>query len=166
MILPAYRRTNLIVFGGCLSLILIALFYFQNYLGLDPCPLCIMERVAVILTGLVALLAFLHNPAGLGKKVYSFLGLIFALAGAGISIRHLWLQNLPADAVPACGPGLNYILENLDLYNTKEIISMMFSGTGDCAKVVWTFLGLSIPGWMLIMFTGLVGINGWQWVRK
>jgi disulfide bond formation protein DsbB len=160
------RVINLALFLIAAILVLTAMFYFQGHLGLEPCPLCIMQRVGVILVGVVAFIAFLHNPKALGHKIYAGFALVFSLGGAGISIRHLWLQNLPSDQVPSCGPGLNYVLQNLDLYNTKDIISMLFSGTGDCSQVLWTFLGLSIPGWTLLIFIGMALVNLWQLLRK
>jgi disulfide bond formation protein DsbB len=160
------RMINTVLFLGAVMLILTAMLYFQGHLGLDPCPLCIMQRVAVIFVGVVALIAALHNPSTLGRRIYAGFALLFSLFGAGVSTRHLWLQNLPPDQVPSCGPGLNYVLQNMDLYNTKDILSMLFSGTGDCAQVLWTFLGLSIPGWTLIVFIGMAVVNLWQLLRK
>ncbi len=162
----SHRLINLVIFVGCVFLILTAMLFFQAYLNLEPCPLCIMQRVAVISVGFVVLIALVHNPKGIMLKLYSALALLLSLGGAAISSRHLWLQHLPPEEVPACGPGLNYVLENLELFETKDILSMMFSGTGDCSEVLWTFMGLSIPGWTLLVFIGLAGINLWQLIRK
>ncbi len=132
----------------CLVSLLIAA-YFQFIEELEPCPLCISQRIAILITGLVFLVAVIHNPKAVGKKIYAISSALFALAGAGISTRHVWLQNLPPDEVPECGPGLAYVFEYFPLIET---IKLMLNGTGDCADVLWSFLGLSIPGWTLVAF--------------
>lgn len=135
-------------FLGCVALIGIAL-YMQHVVGLEPCPLCILQRVAVIGMGAVLLVAALHNPAGWGRRVYAGLTALVALFGLATAGRNVWLQHLPADRVPDCGPGLNYMLEVFPLSRTLE---MVFKGSGECAEVQWTFLSLSIPEWMLFVF--------------
>lgn len=156
------RLTSLIIAMGCAMLIAIAL-YMQHSMGLEPCPLCMTQRVAIIAVGTVAFLAFLHNPAELGKKIYAALGAILAIAGGSVSSRQLWLQSLPEDQVPACGPSLEYMFDTFPLLDTLKI---MLQGDGNCAEVVWTFLGLSIPGWTLVAFIGLLAVNIWQFLRK
>ncbi|MCK4842964.1 MAG: disulfide bond formation protein B [Methylococcales bacterium] len=126
--------------------------YFQFVEELEPCPLCISQRIAILVTGLVFVIAAIHNPKASGLKVYSIMGTITALAGAAISIRHVWIQHLPPDEVPECGPGLEYVFENFPLLDT---IKLMLNGTGECADILWTFLGLSIPGWTLVAFIAL-----------
>lgn len=130
--------------------------YFQLVKDLEPCPLCISQRIAILLTGAVFLAAAIHNPATVGRKLYALFGTVTALIGAGISIRHVWLQNLPPEEVPECGPGLDYIFENFPI---TETLKLMLNGTGECAEVLWTFLGLSIPGWTLVAFLGLATIS-------
>jgi len=132
-------------------------------MGLEPCPLCMTQRIAIIAVGTVSLIAFLHHPLGIMRRVYSGLGAILAILGGAISSRQLWLQSLPEDQVPSCGPSLDYMLDTFPL---SETISVMLQGDGNCAEVVWTFLGLSIPGWTLIAFIGLCLINLWQMLRK
>lgn len=138
----------LLGFLGCAALLAIGA-YLQLIEEQEPCPLCISQRIAILLTGLVFLIAALHNPGRTGIKVYSILGALVALAGASISTRHVWLQHLPPEEVPECGPGLDYVFENFPL---SETIKLMLSGTGDCAEVSWTLLSLSIPEWTLIAF--------------
>ena len=140
---------------GCLSMLLIGA-YFQLVEELEPCPLCISQRIAILLTGIVFLIAAIHNPERTGLKVYSILASFTALCGAAVSIRHVWLQNLPPEEVPECGPGLEYIYENFPL---SETMKLMLNGTGECAEVLWTFLGLSIPGWTLVAFIMLAGLS-------
>ncbi|WP_198246795.1 disulfide bond formation protein B [methane-oxidizing endosymbiont of Gigantopelta aegis] len=123
--------------------------YFQFVEYLEPCPLCISQRIMILFTGLVFLIAAIHNPAACGRKIYAIIGTITALMGAGISARHVWLQHLPPDEVPECGPGLSYVFANFPL---TETLKLMLNGTGECADVLWTFLGLSIPGWTLVAF--------------
>jgi len=130
-----------------------ALLYFQHYLQLEPCPLCILQRAVVITLAAVQLVAFLHNPQGWGSRVYGILVTLVAATGAAIAGRHIWLQNLPPDQVPECGPGLDYIL---DAFPLNEALRMVLHGSGECAEVLWRFLGLSIPGWTLVAFSGFI----------
>ena len=135
----------------CVGLMLSA-FYFQFVGKLDPCPLCISQRVMVVAVGLVMLAAAIHNPGPQGIKVYAGAAGLTALAGASISARHVWIQHLPASEVPACGPGLSYMFQYFPLTDT---LKAMVTGTGDCAKVDWTLLGFSMPFWVLVCFLGL-----------
>ncbi|NOQ36311.1 MAG: disulfide bond formation protein B [Methylococcaceae bacterium] len=123
--------------------------FFQFIMELEPCPLCISQRIAILILGIVFLMGAIHNPLEKGIKIYAILGMIAALAGGGISIRHVWIQNLPPDEVPECGPGLGYIFENFPIIET---LKLMLNGTGECADVLWSFLGLSIPAWTLVAF--------------
>ena len=150
MILSA-RWWFLIGFGACFSMMAVAA-WFQFVENLEPCPLCISQRIMVVAVGLLFLIAAIHNPAQLGRRIYAVSGTVFSLIGAGISIRHVWIQNMPADQLPECGPGLAYVFEYFPLIET---VKLMLSGTGDCAEVLWTFLGLSIPAWTLVAFIGL-----------
>lgn len=154
MIRPSPRLSFLAGFLFCCGLIAAALF-FQFQQGLDPCPLCISQRIMVVAVGLVLLLAAIHNPDVKGTRIYSVLGTLAALGGASVSARHVWLIHLPADEVPACGPGLEYMFQHLPLSDT---LRAMVSGTGDCAKVDWTLLGLTMPAWVLLCFLGLAGL--------
>lgn len=131
-------------FGCCLLLAIGA--YMQFVQELEPCPLCISQRIAILATGIVFLLAAIHNKA---LAVYSVTGAISALIGASISARHVWIQHLPPDQVPECSPGLEYVFQNFPLADT---IKLMLSGTGECATIEGIFLGLTIPAWTLIAF--------------
>lgn len=147
------RALFLLVFAACALLMAIA-YYMEYIMGLEPCPLCMLQRVAVAGVGILALVAGLHNPQGeVGSRLYAGLIGLFALFGAGLSSRQLWLQSLPADQVPACGPSVDYLLE---VFPLLDVIMIALRGTGDCAKVSWTFLGLSIPGWTLIAFAAFL----------
>ncbi len=149
---------NLRAWFGLLSLTVGALLGFslvlQFQLGLDPCPLCVVQRVAFLALGAVFMLATLHGPKAWGVWVYGLFGGLISLFGAGVAARHMWLQNLPADQVPTCGPGLDFIVENFPL---ADAVKMVLGGSGECAEQVWSLLGLGIPGWALVWF-GLLGI--------
>ncbi len=132
-------------FAGC-CLLLAAGAYMQFAEELEPCPLCISQRLAILATGLIFLIAAIHNRS---PKVYALIGALSALTGASISARHVWLQHLPPDQVPECSPGLEYVFQHFPLADT---IKLMLTGTGECAQIDATFLGLSIPGWTLIAF--------------
>jgi disulfide bond formation protein DsbB len=135
----------------CMGLLAAAL-YFQFSGGLEPCPLCVSQRIMMFAVALVMLLAVLHNPKRTGVKVYAILGFVVAVLGGTVSARHVWLQHLPPEEVPACGPGLEYMFQYFPL---TETLKAMLNGTGDCAKVDWTLLGLSMPAWVLICFVVL-----------
>ncbi len=142
-------------FAGCVFLLSMGA-YFQFVQGLDPCPLCISQRIAILLTGLVFLAAAIHNPGQVGVTAYAIAGMVTALCGAAISTRHVWIQHLPPDKVPECGPGMDYVLQNFPLFET---VKLMLSGTGDCAKVDWTMLGFSMPAWTLLAFLMLATLS-------
>lgn len=145
----------LLGFIACMSLLGVGAI-LQYGLKLEPCPLCISQRLAILATGLVFLVAGIHHPKQTGITIYSVLGALMALIGAGISTRHVWLQHLPPEDVPECGPGLSYMLENFPILET---VKFMLSGTGDCAKVEWTLLGFSIPEWTLLAFLSLAMLS-------
>jgi disulfide bond formation protein DsbB len=149
------RMINGLGAAACAGMMSFALFV-QHGLGLEPCPLCIVQRFGVIGVGLVFLIAALHDPGRTGARLYGLTIAVVAAAGGSVSARHVWLQSLPPDQVPACGPGLDYIL---DVFPLLEALDMIFSGSGECAEVVWRFLGLSMPGWVLVCFVGL-GLGG------
>ena len=149
------RAVNLLVAAGCAAAMGFA-FYLQYSLYLEPCPLCMTQRILICLVGILALAAAIHNPGRRGIRGYSVAGIIAAIAGGGFSARHVWLQQLPEDLVPACGPSLQYMLETFPLNQT---LTAMLSGDGNCAEELWSFLGLSIPAWTLLVFAGLLMCN-------
>ena len=163
MNLPDNRTINLLMATACAGLIGIAVFYFQNHLGLEPCYLCITQRVFIIAVGVLFLIAGLHNPGARGKKIYAILVAATASAGAFFSIKQLWLQSLPEDKVPACGPPADYLFE---AFSVSEAISMLLRGDGNCAEVQWQLLGLSMPAWVLVSFISLGAVAIFQLLRK
>ncbi|MCP5162111.1 MAG: disulfide bond formation protein B [Hahellaceae bacterium] len=155
------RQINLGLFLVCVGLLITA-YFMQLVMGLEPCPLCMMQRLAVALVGVVALVGALLNPRALGVRIIGAVTLLSAIAGMALSSRQLWLQHLPADKVPECGPGLEYMLE---VFPLLEVIQIAIRGTGDCAEVQWTFLGLSIPGWTLLAFIAMAAVAIMQIAR-
>ncbi|MGQ0659024.1 MAG: disulfide bond formation protein B, partial [Chromatiales bacterium] len=142
------RLMFLVMFLICAALLGFG-YYLQYVTGLEPCPLCIFQRVCFILLGATALVAFLHNPAALGARVYASLASVSTLAGIVFAGRQVWLQHLPPEKVPACGPGLEYWMQTLPV---TETLRKVFRGSGECAEVDWTFFGLSIAEWSLLWF--------------
>jgi len=140
------RLANALGALACAALMGYAL-YVQYGLGLEPCPLCILQRLAVIAMGAIFLVAALHPAGAVGRRIYGTLLALVALAGSGVAARHVWLTTLPPERLPACGPGLDFMLESFPL---RETLAMVLSGSGECANVDWQFLGLSIPAWVLI----------------
>lgn len=124
-------------------------YYLQYHEGLDPCPMCIFQRLCFMAIALCGVLGALHGPRGRGVMVYGFLIGLASFTGAGIAARQVWLQHLPEDQIPACGPGLEYML---DMYPLADVIRKALRGTGECAAVDWTFLGASIAEWSLLWF--------------
>ena len=137
-------------------------YYLQYHDGLEPCPMCIFQRLCFMGVLVVCALGAIHGPRGAGRLVYGGLTVLVALVGGGIAARQVWLQHLPEDRVPACGPGLEYMLE---MYPLADVIGKALRGSGDCALVDWTFLGLSIAEWSLACFTLIVIVHLHQLVR-
>ncbi len=152
------RWANLGGFLVCAGLLGFA-YYLQFFRDLEPCPLCILQRVAFLTLGVLFLAAAIHDPGRAGSRVYGVLILLTGLAGIVTAARHLWLQNLPPDHVPDCGPGLEYMLE---VFPLTETLRMVFTGAGECAEVVWSLLGISVPGWALVWFVILTGAGAFR----
>jgi disulfide bond formation protein DsbB len=157
------RKGNLLGLLACAGLMGYALFA-QYGLGLEPCPLCILQRVAVISVGILFLLAFAHNPGDRGARVYGVLIDLAAIAGILVAARQIWIINQPPGSVAECGASLDYMMAVLPLH---EVLGKVLSGSGECAKVDWTFLGLYMPTWVLI---SLVVVGTWglavNWLGK
>lgn len=160
--MPNSRMVNLLGFLLCAGLMAYAL-YAEYKLFLMPCPLCVFQRMAVIALGILFLAATVHNPKAWGRQIYAALLTLAAAAGISVAGRHVWLQNMPADQVPTCGPGFDYII---DSFPFSEALKMIFTGSGECADVDWLFLGLSMPGWLLIVFIGLGTVALWNNLRS
>jgi disulfide bond formation protein DsbB len=151
------RGLNFLGFAVCLALLGYA-WYAQGMLGLEPCPLCIFQRVGVAAAAVPFLLAALHNPRRWGAAVYGALIVLACLATMAVAARHLWIQHLPEGSVPACGATLSYML---DVFPVTDVIRKVLSGSGECAKITWSFLGLSMPGWVFIAVAALGGLGAY-----
>ncbi|HXV09473.1 MAG TPA: disulfide bond formation protein B [Burkholderiales bacterium] len=162
------RLGYLLGFLVCAGMIGFAL-YLQHFQGQEPCPLCILQRIAWIALGTVFLVAAIHGPARIAATVYGVLLVLIAGVGAAIAGRHVWLQNLPRDQVPACGPDLDYMLRQFPL---SETLRRVLSGTGECAESGWALLGLSIAGWSLVWliligaFAAFLTLMAWRRARS
>lgn len=124
-------------------------YYLEFVAGQEPCPLCIFQRIAFFAVFIITALAAIHGSGVIGTRIYAGLTVIAAGIGGAIATRQVWLQGLPPDQVPECGPGLEYMLE---VFPLMDALRMILSGSGECAEVHWTFLGLSIAGWGLVWF--------------
>jgi disulfide bond formation protein DsbB len=149
------RMISLAVFITCIALLACA-YYFEYALHMDPCPLCIMQRIAVLLVGIAGLLGFLLGRNQIARLSSGLFMLFSALFGIGVAGRHVWIQSLPADQVPTCGPSLEYMVETLPL---ADVLTVMLRGNGNCADSHWAFLGLSMPQWLLVWFVGFVFVG-------
>lgn len=132
----------------CAALIAYA-YYLQYFEYQEPCPLCILQRLTFFALGVVFLVAALHGPGRTAGAVYSGVLFVVAAVGAAIATRHVWLQNLPKDQIPECGPGLEYMLRK---FSPGQALEKILSGSGECAEAGWHFLGLTIAGWSLVWF--------------
>jgi disulfide bond formation protein DsbB len=134
--------------AACAAMLGFAIYYLQEEVGLEPCPMCILQRVAMMAIGATALVAAIHGPRGWGTRVYSGFIVLFAVAGGAVAMRHSYLQHFPPK-FESCGTDLEFLLGNFPLV---QALPKIFAGTGSCSKVDWKFLGLSIPEWTLVWF--------------
>ena len=151
------RKLLAIGFASCVALMAAAL-WLQHVDGLEPCPLCILQRGAVIVLGVLMLAGAIHDPGLAARRVYGMLIAVVAVAGAAVAGRHVWLQSLPPGEAPECGPGLEYMLGAFPL---TQVLEMVLRGSGECAEVQWTFLSLSIPEWTLLLFIAFAVFGLW-----
>jgi len=138
-------------------------YYLQYFDSQDPCPLCLVQRGFYYAILALFLVAALHFPKNAGRKAYCAAAFVAALGGFGIAARQVWLQHLPADQVPACGPDLFYMVENLPF---RRMLEKLFMGSGQCAEVTWRFLGFSIAEWSLAWFAALACYALWLGARR
>jgi protein dithiol:quinone oxidoreductase len=158
------RLANFLGFIACVGLLAYA-YYTQYELGLEPCPLCIFQRIGIASLGVVFLIAGLHNPRRWGAKVYACLVALASLATVGVATRHLYVQSLPPGTIPACGAPLDVLLQFTPV---TEVIRKVLTGSGECSQVNWKFLGLAMPAWVLIcaLFLGAVGVGVNAFARR
>ena len=161
--LRSWRSGNLAAFIVCVAMMGFALFS-QYVWHMEPCPLCVFQRIALIVLGILFFIAGVHAAGRIGRRFYAVLLAVAALSGRGVAARHVWLQNLPKDQVPACGPGLDFMF---DTFPVLEVLNMVLSGSGECAEVAWRFVGLTMPAWTLICFLLLGGWGVWlNWTNR
>ncbi|MCC4612716.1 MULTISPECIES: disulfide bond formation protein B [Xanthomonas] len=147
-----FRAQFLLGFLACAGLLAYAI-YVQLHLGLEPCPLCIFQRIAFAALAVFFLLGALHGPRRAGaRKVYGVLSFIAAGVGMGIAARHVWVQIRPKDMMSSCGPPLSFLSETMGPF---EVFRTVLTGTGDCGNIDWRFLGLSMPMWSMVWFVSL-----------
>ena len=156
------RQGNLLGFAACAGLLAYA-YYAQMVLHLEPCPLCIFQRVGVFALGIVFLIAAAHDPVGWGRRVYALLLAAAALSTLGVAVRHLYIQSLPEGSIPACGASLDFMLK---VFSLSEVLVKVLTGSGECAKVTWSFLGLAMPAWVLIAALALGAYGLWINLRR
>ena len=144
-------------FAACFGIVILALV-IQTIYKLEPCPLCITQRMFFMGLGVLFLIAAFLKPATISQKIFTLLQVITALGGAGWAIRHWYLQAHKGEIIADCGVGFDYMFENFPL---KKMFTLIFKGTGDCAAIDWTFLGLSLPQLALITFVGFGAYAVW-----
>lgn len=157
-----FRLLTLLPFLTCAGLLAYAL-YVEHVMFLMPCNLCILQRVVFVGIGLLYLLACFKPAQYWGRKVFAALLILTTACGIAIAGRHVWMQGLPPELVPDCGPSLQMLMENSSIWNA---VSSVLSASGNCADIQWQFLGMSMPTWTLICFIGLfIYTILWMFIR-
>ena len=151
------RAANGLGFLACVALLAYA-YYAQYVMHLDPCPLCIFQRVGVFAIGIIFAVAALHDPPGLVRRAYAGLLLSASLATIGVAVRQLYIQSLPPGTIAACGASLDFMLK---VFPLTDVLVKVLTGSGECAKVTWRFLGLAMPAWVLIAAAALGAYGLW-----
>lgn len=155
-------RAGLLGFFTCASLLATA-YYFEYYLFMDPCPLCMVQRLAFLLIGLGCLAVFLtRQRVGLRLAALAFT-VAASMFGFWSADHHIWIQNLPADEVPDCGPSFDYLMDTLPV---SELLKIMLQGDGNCAEISWSMWGLSMPEWTRIWYGGFVLVVGLAFISN
>ncbi|TCP12432.1 thiol:disulfide interchange protein DsbB [Crenobacter luteus] len=147
---------------SCAAALAFAL-YLQHAVGLEPCPLCIFQRVGVMALGVFSLLGWLFAGSLRAARPWAALSALSALGGGAVAAWHVRLQHLPADQVPSCGPGLDYMIETMPF---TAMLAKVFKGSGECAVVDWTFAGLSLPELTGLFFAGALALAAWNLFRR
>jgi protein dithiol:quinone oxidoreductase len=156
------RTANLLGFLCCAGLMIYA-YYAEHVLHLEPCPLCMLQRIGIVVIGAIFLVASAHNSKSWGRPVYATLIGAASLATAGVALRHLYVQSLPPGTLPACGAPLEVMLRYAPW---REVLTKVLTGSGECAKVDWRLLGLAMPAWVLIAAAGLGGLGVWANLKR
>lgn len=156
------RQANLLGFIACAALLGYA-YYAQFVLHLEPCPLCIFQRIGIFALAVVFLLATVHDPATpAARRGYAGMIALAAMATIAVAARHLYVQHAPAGSIPACGASLDFMMK---IFSLSEVLVKVLTGSGECARVSWRFLGLAMPAWVLLSALGLLGLGLWGNLR-
>jgi protein dithiol:quinone oxidoreductase len=156
------RAANFLGALACAALLAYA-YYTQYVLHLEPCPLCIFQRVGIVIVAVLFVIAGAHDPAGWGRRLYAGLLALASLATIGVAVRHLYIQSLPPGTISACGASLDFMLK---VFPLTDVLVKVLTGSGECAKVTWRFLGLAMPAWVLIAAIALGGYGLWANLRR
>jgi protein dithiol:quinone oxidoreductase len=156
------RKIFLLIACAC-ALLMGYAFFAQYYLHYEPCMLCMVQRVFVCAVGLVALIAALHGSGKIGSRLYGLLSALMAIGGAYIAGRHVYLQHLPPEQLEGCAPSFEYALDN---YDALKFLKTIFIRDQDCGAIDWTFLGLSMPNWVLFCFVALLFASLWAGFKR
>jgi protein dithiol:quinone oxidoreductase len=156
------RSANVVGFLACVALLGYA-YYAQRVLHLEPCPLCIFQRIGIAALASAFLIAAAHDPRGAGRKIYALLLGAVALTTAAVAVRHLYIQSLPPGTMADCGAPLEVMLRYAPF---TEVLRKVLAGSGECAKIEWRFLGLAMPAWVLIAATALGGFGLWANLKR
>ncbi len=163
MAFPSSRTLNTL---SLISIVIIfaIIFYVEYVDGAIPCPLCMVQRAALIGFGAVIIVAGMHSPKRWGIYVYGALMLLFSISGMLTAVRQLWIQSLPASQAPTtCGVDIYYLLQMLPF---DKALMQIFNGTAECAQVTWSFLGLSMAAWSFISFVVFALLALRQFIRQ
>ncbi|HWJ34640.1 MAG TPA: disulfide bond formation protein B [Steroidobacteraceae bacterium] len=156
------RTANFLGALACIALLAYA-YYAQYVMHLEPCPLCIFQRVGIFAVGVVFAIAAAHDPAGWGRRVYAGLVALASLVTIGVAVRHLYIQSLPPGTIAACGASLDFMLK---VFPLTDVLVKVLTGSGECAKIEWRFLGLAMPAWVLIAAVALLVYGLWANLRR
>jgi disulfide bond formation protein DsbB len=156
------RTANFLGALACIALLAYA-YYAQYVMHLEPCPLCIFQRVGIFAVGVVFAIAAAHDPAGWGRRVYAGLVALASLVTIGVAVRHLYIQSLPPGTIAACGASLDFMLK---VFPLTDVLVKVLTGSGECAKIEWRFLGLAMPAWVLIAAAALLVYGLWANLRR
>ncbi|MEZ5495745.1 MAG: disulfide bond formation protein B [Gammaproteobacteria bacterium] len=136
------------------TVLMLSYAYYEQYVnGLNPCPLCLVQRFIILIIGVLFLITFIFNPQKRMKTISGIVITLISLTGAFVSAWHVRMQHLPPDEIPDCGPGLEYMVQNFPI---GTIFKNLFTGSGQCAEIDWQFLGLSMPAWTFVCFVGFL----------
>jgi protein dithiol:quinone oxidoreductase len=156
------RAANVLGFLACVALLGYA-YYAQFVMHLEPCPLCIFQRIGVFAIAIAFLVAAVHDPVAWGRRVYAALIALAAAATIGVAARHIFVQHAPPGSIPACGASLDFMLK---VFPLTDVLVKVLTGSGECAKVNWSLLGLAMPDWVLIAALALGAFGLWTNLKR